>query len=197
MATTNLKRITANAIVDYLSTNIVGLTGKVFATAADPEITLPCLALRVISTQPIMFEPTDSDEVYEAVADDGKVIVDVGQFTGRFTLELYTTSPAERELYEQAIIDLFLNTEWAHGTLYLTTPTLTVNSYVSLYSAELKVRLESEQWIEEMSFEAKRYSFMDVSIDYPALTTRDAHTIDSLQIWLSDADGDALIVEAE
>jgi hypothetical protein len=134
----------------------------------------------------MVFEPAQADEVYENATDDGKVIVDVGSFTGLFTLQLFAASPAEREKYEQAIMDLFLSTEWAPGTLFVTTPNLIVNGYSSLYQAELKARLDSEEWNEELAFEAKRYSFLEIYIDYPALTTYIAPAIQSLQLALMD-----------
>ncbi len=189
MASISIKRVVADAIASYLSDNIAGLAGKVSAVSAGPETVAPCLALKVISGQ-FKFEPSQSDELYwadseDTAPDDGKVILDVGSFTGLFTLQLYAASVPERELYEQLILDLFLNTRWAPGTLFVTTPTLTVNSYASLYTAEIKVRLDSEEWVEEFAFESRRYSFLDIYIDYPALTTDSAATLTSLQLALS------------
>lgn len=183
MATTNIKRIVANALVDYFSTNIPALTGKVSAVIAGPEQVLACLALKVLPND-MTFEPAQEDEVYETVTDDNNFIADVGSFIGQYTLELYTNSPAERELVEQAILDLFMATLWAAGTLYITTPTLTVGSYVSLYSAEIKVRLTNEAWMDEMAFEAKRYVYLTVDVDMPALISRQAHNLD-LQSMIS------------
>lgn len=183
MATTNMKRIVANALASHIASNVAGLAGKVSAVAAGPETDMPCLAVKIIPDN-FNFEPSQEDEVYEAEIDDGKVITDVGSWTGNFTIELYTNSPAEREQYEQAIIDLFLKTEWAPGTLYISTPTLTVGGYISLHTAEIKFRLESEQWIDEMAFESRRYTFLDIYVDYPALVTRTARDID-LQLFMS------------
>ena len=177
MATTNMKRIVANALANHLASNIAGLSGKVTAVAAGPEETLACLAVKIVSDN-FTFEPSQENEVYELDPDDGKVISDVGSWVGNFTIELYTASAAEREHYEQAIINLFMETEWAPGTLYIDLPALTVGSYVSLYQAQIKYRLEEENWVEEMAFEGKRYSFLDVFIDYPALVTRTAKDLD-------------------
>jgi hypothetical protein len=177
MATTNMKRIVANALASHIASNVAGLAGKVTAVAAGPETDLPCLAAKIISDR-FTFEPSQEDEVYEADPDDGKIITDVGSWTGNFTIELYTNSPAEREQYEQAIIDLFMETEWAPGTLFISTPALTVGGYVSLHTAEIKFRLEGENWADEMSFEAKRYTFLDVYVDFPALVLRTAADLD-------------------
>lgn len=183
MATINMKRIVANALADHLASNVTGLAGKVSAVAAGPETTMPCLSVKIIGDN-FSFEPSQEDEVYEAEVDDGKVISDVGSWLGQFTIELYSTTPAERELYEQRILDLFLETEWAPGTLYVDLPALTVGGYVSLYQAQIKFRLESEQWMDEMAFENKRYVFIDIFVDYPALVARDAHDLD-IQLFLN------------
>lgn len=188
MATINIKRITANILASHLASNIAGLSGKVTAVAAGPEEDLACLAVKIIPDA-MIFEASNPDEIYwDEVVDDGKVVVDVGSWTGNFTIELYTNSPAEREEYEQKIIDLFQATEWAPGTLYLTTPALTVNGYASLHTAEIKFRLQEENWIDEMSFESKRYTFLEIFVDYPALTTYNAGTIESLQLALAKMD---------
>jgi PKD repeat protein len=196
MGNVSIKRVVADAIASYLSSNISGLTGKVSAVADGPQTNAGCLALKVLPDQ-MSFEPAQADEVYSANPDDGKVIVDVGSFTGLYTLQLFASSPSERELYEQQIMDLFLKTVWAPGTIYVTTPNLTINGYASLYSAEIKVRLDSEDWSEELAFEQKRSSFVEVYIDFPALTTFDAANLTSLQIALSDLDSTVVTDIAE
>lgn len=184
---TNMRRVAADTLGAYLESQIPGLAGKIFTAAAGPETRAPCLALRLISRM-FRFVPSDALEVYEnATTDDGKVLVDIGLFTGLLTLQLYTTSPAEREQYEQLILDVFLSTVWSPGTLYLTTPAVTVGGYASLYQAPLKAYLEDFSWIDEMAFESKRYSFMDVELDFSALAKYDAHTIESLQIAFSNS----------
>jgi hypothetical protein len=195
MASTNIKRIAADLLANYIGT-IPGLTGKTNAAIAGPEVNLPCLAVRVIPDK-FVFEPAYDLEVWENPdTDDGKVVIDVGQWTGTFTIELYTTSLAERELYEQAILDLFIQSNWCPGTLFIATPTLKIMDYVSLYSDEVRYALNDEDWIDELAFEAKRYCFITIQVDYPALITRDANTIDSLQIWLSNNSADAIIETA-
>ncbi len=193
MAGVSIKRVVADAIASYISTNIAGLTGLVSAVSAGPEVQAPCLAVKIISDK-FRFEPSQSDELYwidedstddDPIADDGKVVLDVGSFTGTYTIQLFAANVPERELYEQKILDLFLETLWAPGTIFVTTPALIVNGYASLHTAQIKARLESEEWSEEFSFESRRYSFLDIYIDYPALTTDDAATMTSLQLALA------------
>lgn len=194
MGNVSMKRVCADAIANYLSANISGLAGKVSAVAAGPETFAECLALKVLPER-FVFEPAQQDEVYEADPDDGKIVLDVGSYTGLFTLQLFTVNPAERELYEQKILDLFQATEWASGTLFITTPNLLINGYASLYQAEIKVRLDSEEWNDELAFEAKRYSFLEIDIDFPALTTRDISNLTSLQIVLAGVDDDIVSID--
>ncbi|HEY6020222.1 MAG TPA: hypothetical protein VIY48_10060, partial [Candidatus Paceibacterota bacterium] len=156
MATTNMKRIAGDILANFISTSIPGLAGKVSVAVAGPEVNLPCLALRIIPDK-FTFEPAYDLEVYTVEPDDGKMIVDVGQWVGSFTMELYTTSSAERELYEQAITDLFISSEWSPGTIFLPTPTLTVMGYTTIYQDEVRYALQDEDWMDELAFESKRY----------------------------------------
>lgn len=194
MANINMKRVVADAIANHLATNITGLAGKVSSVIAGPETMAPCLAVKVLADQ-VSFESHQGDEVYQKDPDDGKLVLDVGAFTGLVSIELYAVSPAERELYEQRILDLFIADVWAPGTLFITTPNLTIAGYVSLYPAQIKVRLSTEEWNDEFAFEGKRYSFLEVSIDYPALTSATVANLVSLQVCLSDVN--AVIVDID
>lgn len=190
MATVNIKRIVCRAVASYLAANVTGLANKVSDRQPGPEKDTEFPSALVLPDS-FTFQPEEPDEVYwDEDNDDGKVVITVGEFTGQAELRLYAKTVPERELYEQRIMDLFLSQEGSPGTLFITTPTLTINGYVSLHSVEIKVRLESEEWQEEFSFEDRRYSFIDISFAYPAITTRDAHTIESLQMAMADLTGD-------
>ncbi len=195
MASTNLKRVVSKAIANYLAANVTGLSNVSSKQEGPEKDTIFPSAM--LETGSFRFVPEDPDEVYwfgedtDDDADDGKLVLSVGEFEGQAELRLYAKNVPERELYEQRIMDLFLAQQGSPGTLYITTPTLTVNGYVSLHSVEIKLRLESEEWQEEFAFENRRYSFIDVSFAYPALTTRDAAEIESLQLALAGLTGDA------
>lgn len=193
--TINMKRLSANLLADYIASHVSGLAGKVSAVSAGPEQIANCLAVKLLP-EAFSFYPGEPDEIYFAEPDDGKVVVDVGLFSGLFTLQLFTTSPAERELYEQKIVDLFLAADWAPGTLYLQLPNVTVNGYASLYTAEIKASLVEDSWSDELAFESKRYSFIEIEVDFPALTTYMAATIEDLQLAFSE-DLDKLILTVD
>jgi hypothetical protein len=180
VASTNIKRIVGDVIAAYISSAIPTLNGNVKAAQAGPEENFVAPAVRIMP-QATVFEPSNGDEIYSAAPDDGKVVYQVGDFTGLFQLELWAKTKPERELFEQAILDLFIADPWAPGTLILNTPTLTINGYVSLYGAEIKVRLDQEEWQEELAFEGHRYTFLNLEIDFPALTSANAVQIQHLQ----------------
>lgn len=187
-STISLKRIVSNILAEYIAANIPELAGKITTTVAGPQTVAPCLAL-VIMADRMSFEAADGDEVYENEDfDDGKVVVEVGLFSGNITMELYTVHPFERETYQQKILDLFLASEWSPGTLRLLTPNLVVNGYASLYQAEAGFFLQSEDWSDEMSFEAKRYAFLELEVEYPALTAYNAANLTELTVVLETND---------
>lgn len=184
MASASIKRVVGEAIASYIATRIPALS-NISAVQSGPEEEFATPSVRLIS-ETLTFEPETLQEVYwREDIDDGKLVQDCGQFSGLVTLQLWTNSKPAREQYEQAIIDLFLGSdEFSPGTIYIDSPTLTINSYVSLYSTQIRVRLDKEQWREELSFEAHRYSFLNLEVDFPALTTTNAATITDLELWL-------------
>lgn len=187
MATVNIKRIVGKAIADYIAANVTGLSGRVSEVLDGPEQAMVFPSATVLPDA-LTYEPQQADEVYwRTDIDDGKIVLNVGDFAGTYELRLYTKTRPERELYEQRILDLFLSTQDAPGTIYVNTPTLTVGGYVSLYSAQIQVRLDSEQWREEFAFENRRYVFIDLDIAFPALVSRNAPTMESLRVALTNA----------
>jgi hypothetical protein len=191
MASTNIKRIAGDAIAAYIAGAIPTLA-SVATAQAGPETNFPEGPSVRLMPQITTFEPSNADEVYYTDPDDGKLVYQVGDFTGIIQLELWTRTKPEREKFEQLILDLFLADPFAPGTLILTTPTLTIKSYVSLYSAELKVRLDQEDWKEEMSFESHRYTYLELMIDFPALTSVNAVTMTKIDVDFS-SDFEAVI----
>lgn len=184
-APVNIKRAVCNAVANYLAANVTGLAGKVTAGQVGPEQETQ-FPSATIEPSGFQFVPEDPDEVLEET--DGSIQT-VGEFQGLAELKLYATTRVMREEYEQRITDLFLSQQDSPGTLYVDTETLTVSNVATLYSAQIKVRMESEDWEEEYTFENRRYSFIDLSFAYPALVRRAAVDIDSLQLALAGLTG--------
>jgi hypothetical protein len=180
-----IKRTTLDTLKTRLE-SISGLSGKVFVAQQGPEKTVTYPSV-VIIPQAFTFEPETAEDVWwDAVTDDGKVLQEVGTFDGLLEIQLYTNSAPQREQFEEAILQAFLSTPGAPGTICLNTPTLTVNGLVSLYSAPILYRLDDEDWREEFAFESRRFSFLDVVVSFPALTVRDAYTLDSLRVAITE-----------
>lgn len=165
--------------------SVTGLSGKVFVAAQGPEkiATYPSV---VIIPQFINFSPDQAEDVWWAIVDDGKSLQEVGSFEGLFEIQLYCNSAPQREEFEERIFQKFLSTPGAPGTLFSTTPNLTVNGLVTLYPAPIFYRLDSEEWREEFAYESRRFSFLDVLVSFPALTVRDAYTINSLRVAITE-----------
>jgi hypothetical protein len=186
MATTNIKRIVGQAIATYIASNVTGLQGRVSAVQEGPEKVSDFPSVCLLPSG-FSFMPSDPDEVFNNYdAGNAPLVLDIGEFTGLLEMQLYANSVPMRELYEQRILDLFLSQQGSPGTLFVQLPTLTINGQVTLYGPEVKVRLDNEEWKEEFSFESRRYSFMDLSVAWPALTTVDAPTITDLQVGFTE-----------
>jgi hypothetical protein len=113
--------------------------------------------------------------------DTGKVLEEVGEFLGTFEIRLYATSPAKREELEQDVIDLFMSSAHRPGIILGQTGNLTIQGAATLYSAPIAFSLEETEWREEFAWENRRFSFLDVRVEFPALVLQDAYTIKSLR----------------
>lgn len=185
MASTNLKRVVGDTVASYIATAIPALNSNVKTGQDGPETNFNPPAVRLMF-ETLTFSPENFQEEYFATPDDGKIVYDVGEWDGLLRIELWCSSKPERETLEQAILDLFLSFDnWTPGTISLMTPNLTINQYVSMYAAQIKIWLDQEEWQEEMSFEGHRYTFMTVPISFPALTSASAVTMTELDVVFS------------
>lgn len=192
MATSNLKRIAAQTLATWLATEIPSLVGKIHTVAPEPtdRAQFPCVA---ILAQKMNFEPAQADETYWSEdpgegtdIDDGKLVMNVGDFTGVCEIRVYAKSVAERESLEEKILHAFMSVEMRPGVVALTTPAVTVNEYVTLYEAPVAFMLDTADWQEEYAFENRRFSFLDLDMIFPALVLRDAYRIEHLQTAINE-----------
>lgn len=205
MATSNLKRIAAQTLATWLVEQVPELEDLIHTVAPEPtdRAQFPCVA---ILAQKMSYEPAQADEVYwnEDVIpdpdldedgdpltdppniDDGKLIMNVGAFTGVCEIRVYAKNVAERERLEERILHAFLSVEMAPGVVAITTPAVTVNEYVTLYEAPVAFMLDSADWTEEYAFENRRFSFMDLDMAFPALVVRGAYRLETLQLAITE-----------
>lgn len=189
MATTNLKRIASKTFATWLEGKVPELAGKIHTVAEGPTEAAgwPCAAL-VPSV--VTFEPFPTGEVvwFQAppLADDGKAVMKVGEFTGSYELRIYAKNVAEREALEEKVLHALMAEPMRPGVVSLTTPTLTVNSLVTLYAAPVAFMLDQAEWNEEFAYENRRFSFIDLDVEFPALVVRDAYTITQLVVAINE-----------
>lgn len=195
MATTNIKRQVADLLADYIGTQIAALAGKVHSTAPGPEETagFPCAT---VLPGPVSFEPHDPIERGTSVDEiqDERVILDVGDFTGEYEIRVYAKSVAQREALEQAVTDLFL-ARLTGGLLVLTLSGVTLRGEVQETTFPVGFMLDRGEWQEEYAWENRRFAFIDVRVEFPALVLQDAYTIDDLQQAISTDDPAYLDIE--
>lgn len=192
MATSNLKRIAAQTFATWLEGKVPELVGKTHTVDPSPNdiAGFPCVA--ILPTM-ITFNPFQAAEVWSQdpdelpFVDDGKTLMNIGEFTGGYELRVYAKSVPERERLEDKILHALMAEPGRHGVVSLLTPTVTVNSLVTLYQAPVAFMLDRTEWEEEFAFENRRFSFIELDVAYPALVTYDAYTIFTMVAALTNA----------
>lgn len=191
MATSNLKRIAAQTFATWLVGKVPSLSGKIHTAQEGPNerAAFPCVSILMRS---MTFDPAQADELWwNEDTDDGKLLMNVGCFSGTCEVRVYAKSVAERESLEQQILHALMAEPMSPGVVSLQTPEVTVNSLVTLYQAPVAFCLDDAEWREEFAFENRRFSFIDLDAMFPALVTRDAYTIETLVTALNhDIDSD-------
>ncbi len=188
----NLKRIVAQTFADWLAGQVPELVGNIHTVQSGPNetSTYPCAAL---ISNTLAFEPFQAWEVWaqdpDAVpfVEDGKVLINVGDFTGDYELRLYAQSVTERENLEEKVLHAMLAEAWRPGVVSLATPAVTVNSFTTLYEAPCAFMVEREVWQEEFAFENRRFAFLDLTVQFPALILRsDTYTVTQMILALTE-----------
>lgn len=198
MASSLIKRASLDAMKRALEASIspaLGLTIEVASADWEEPTKLP--SVRLIPGK-YTFEPWQEREADDTQPD--RVFLEVGTFEGTVELRCYACNKTEREEIEDAVLNAFLSTELAPGILTAQTVPLTVGGFATIYQAVASFALDTEEWREEMVFNKKRASFMDVTAWYPALATRgETYTIEQLILAFnedlsSDAVGEKVLV---
>lgn len=186
MATTNLKRIASKTFATWLEGKVPELAGRVHTVAEGPteDAGWPCAALvpNVLTFEAFHASP----EVWSAAVDDGKALVNVGEFTGSYELRIYAKSVGERETLEDKVLHAIMAEPMRRGAVSLLTPAVTVGGLVTLYQAPVGFVLDTIQWNEELAWENRRFSFIDLDVEFPALVVQDAYTITQLIVAINE-----------
>lgn len=179
----NIKRQALETLKNYLAPRLAGVHVHAYSAGPEEPAQAPCL---VIIGDRFVFQPFQADEVHDPGEGADYVILDVGSFAGRVEMRLYAKSVPERERLEQAILDAFLETPGAPGVVKTNSPALTVGGQVTLYQAPIAYRLDEEEWREEFAFEGRRFSFLDIEVDFPALVKRAAYTLQDVYLAITE-----------
>jgi hypothetical protein len=182
----NLKLAAARAIASAIANAIPDLAAVTEVGEDDATQQTSYPALRVLPER-MEFQPQQAEALTLGVDPDVATfeLEEVGTFSGTLELRLYSAKRSEREEFEQQILDLFLASEGAPGSLRTTISDLVLAGRQTLYAAPVVAYLDSEDWREELVFGAKRMSFLMLDFTYPALVIRGAYDIDSLRIAIA------------
>jgi hypothetical protein len=183
------------AVLDDIS----GLAGKVHAGSGEPDhrATFPCVTL---TPRNFSFEPWQENEVaVDTTVAGNDQLMEVGNLIGKVEVSISTRAPAERETYEDMVLNAFMQRVGAPGTLVVTCSNVTVAGVATGYDAPITFCLDSADWQDEMVFDKKRGSFMDLEVVIPVLVLRTAvYDIDTLTIALThDLTSDDPVVVGE
>jgi hypothetical protein len=182
----NLKDVALKSIAATIDAGVAALAGRCAAGDDDEEsnATPPCL--RVVEVSGFAYEAMQED-VVSAPDAQTFVLSKVGWFTGDVELRLYARNKVERNDLEEAVRQLFLaGVEDQAGLLRATTPQIVLGGVTTLASTTIACDWTSEDWREEFVFSRKRYSFIRVAAEWPALIVRTSvPTIQQLQLQIA------------
>lgn len=147
------------------------------AVAADGEEQARFPSVRVLP-QKFSFMPWQERELVDTFPDD--LVYQVGTFEGTVELRASGRSPEERELVQDAVTDAFFQRPGAPGVVIAYLPPLPVSRQAVMYSAPVAFELSDEDWREELVFAKRRYAFLTLDAQYPALVDRKVPTIKEL-----------------
>jgi hypothetical protein len=147
------------------------------AAAADGEEQAKFPAVRVLPGK-FSFMPWQDREVDDTFPDD--LILQVGTFEGTVELRATGRSPEEREAVQDAVTDAFLQRVGAPGVLVAYTEPVQISRQAVLYSAPAAFELSDEDWRDELVWAKRRYAFLTLDAQYPALVDRKVPTIETL-----------------
>jgi hypothetical protein len=185
----NLRRAAAVAVAQAIASAVASTDAAAAANCKagedDQESGATYPSIRVL-TRAIEFTPWQE----ESVGDDAdpalaaRELSRVGDFDGRLQIRVYHNHAVRREALEQAILDLLIGTEGAPGNFVVQTAPVMLRGVQTLYPATVSCFLDEGTWEEELVFEKKRMSFLELDFSFPGLALRDAPVINEIRLAL-------------
>lgn len=182
----NLKTVALESIAAAIAAGIPSLPCEAGEDDEESTATPPCL--RVVELGGFRYEALQ-EAVISAPEAETWMLNKVGYFAGDVELRIYAHSKPERDDLEEAVRQFFLaGVEDQPGLLRATTPQLVIGGVTTLAATTIACDLDNEDWREEFVFSRKRYSFVRVSCEWPALLVRTGiPTIQEFHLQLADS----------
>lgn len=186
-----LKYQACSVLAAYIAAHIPAFAGgKARAAHAEPEddATYPSV---VVMPRKFVFQPFQEDEVWSP-ADSTERVVEVGALEGRVELRLYALSGPQRDEYEDKLTALFLERDNTPGVLVVTCPAVTIAgsisppTEVSTYDAPVAFTLDDVEWEEEKVWDKRRYSYLTLGLNLPALLLQRVYTIEEYVLAINN-----------
>lgn len=178
----NIKREACRAIAKAISDNVTALNGKCGFAQADEEEQAAYPHLRVVPRK-FAFQPFEDQEI--DIGSPTHQAVRIGDFEGEVELRIYELSQFKRGELEEDVLQFLFSDEGGSGSIYCQTDALILGGITTLYPAPIVASLDDEDWREELVFDKKRFSFLTLSVAYPALAVRAAPIINELYLAIA------------
>lgn len=164
-----------NRLISALEAAVPDLRGKV-CKMGEPNQPRVWPTLQIL---PIRFKYYPMQEHEHKELGTTRLVVDVGRHEGTVQLRLGATTPQKRWDLEDEILDVFLSPEGRPGVL--------ITSIEKVHDAVVVWELDADEWENEKVFTKKFFSIMTVTVQIPALVTRDGvYTIEHLRMTLTE-----------
>lgn len=194
----NLKREAAKALAAHLEAVIPSLAGRVHTVHAEPETYAAYPSLYIL---PSKMRLETAQDLERDDAPRASVLVEVGSWVGTWELRIPGRSPYERQELEELVLQEFLAREGAPSTLVVAMAAVELDGVASTHRPSATFCLDAAEWDEEKSFSKQRYSFLDIDVEYPALTVRRAAPIEEPILAIGELDADTpdeeVVVDAD
>lgn len=159
-------------------------------TAEVPDVpaVYPSLAILVDSSKDETWTEIEvEDENGDAIVLDGSLaVMEVGQSSLDVRIFLAARTPRERSRIGRQLRRAFYDDDVAGGRLTVTIPNIEADDRPTGKAWPISFFLEGGEWVDEMAFSEKRWTYLRASVDVPILILRgDATPVTSMRVELS------------
>lgn len=192
-----IKRACVDALAAAFQAQLGSVPVKAVQASYEKEQVHPSVQLM---PKRFTFTASQDEELDTSVSD--RNLVTVGAFEGQVEIRVAAVSKKEREDIQDLVWNALNQDEYRIGVLVAQTAAVKVAGTQFLYQALAVAVLPdgdgSEEWREEMVFEASRYSYITLDVAYPALVNRQAYDMNTMTLaFTEDLDSDTPVLDEE